>query len=202
MTIVTDNNKPAQQPLPLRGVAMILIAVAVLLAGWGIYTAVSGLGGDSQQQAAPAVTPSKSTAAAAQPSQQPTAQPLPQDTPPTASPQQPTSPQQPQQPASPQQPQQPAIPQQATVHVLNNSTIQGLAARAGDRLHNAGYTIGHVGNYADTVVPQNTVYFSDNEAQARELAAEIGGVAVPRPATLPVETQRANSLVVVLATDF
>ncbi|AKK06995.1 LytR cell envelope-related transcriptional attenuator [Corynebacterium mustelae] len=197
---MTDNNKPAQQPLPLRGVAMILIAVAVLLAGWGIYTAVSGLGGDSEQQAAPAAATSKSTAPAAQKQQPKTQpeQPMPQETPqdtPSAAPQ--DTPQQ-----QPQQPQQPAGNQPITVHVLNNSTVQGLAARAGDRLDNAGYTIGHVGNYSDTVVPQNTVYFSDNEAQARELAAEIGGVAVPRPANLPAETQGPSSLVVVLATDF
>lgn len=89
-----------------------------------------------------------------------------------------------------------------TVHVLNNSTIQGLAAKAKEQLTRQGYRVGQVGNYSRSVVPQNTVYYTDNEQQARELAEKVGGVAQQRPADLPAETAGPGSLVVVLATSF
>ena len=89
-----------------------------------------------------------------------------------------------------------------TVHVLNNSTIQGLAAKAKEQLTRQGYRVGQVGNYSRSVVPQNTVYYTDNEQQARELAEKVGGVAQQRPADLPSETAGPGSLVVVLATSF
>ena len=89
-----------------------------------------------------------------------------------------------------------------TVHVLNNSTIQGLAAKAKEQLTSQGYRVGQVGNYSRSVVPQNTVYYTDNEQQARELAEKVGGVAQQRPADLPAETAGPGSLVVVLATSF
>ena len=89
-----------------------------------------------------------------------------------------------------------------TVHVLNNSTIQGLAAKAKEQLSRQGYRVGQVGNYSRSVVPQNTVYYTDNEQQARELAEKVGGVAQQRPADLPAETAGPGSLVVVLATSF
>jgi len=89
-----------------------------------------------------------------------------------------------------------------TVHVLNNSTIQGLAAKAKEQLTSQGYRVGQVGNYSRSVVPQNTVYYTDNEQQARELAEKVGGVAQQRSADLPAETAGPGSLVVVLATSF
>lgn len=182
--------KPNSQQLPLRGVAMILIAVALLLVGWGLYSAtqkdnstdvvVTQETTNNQQATPPATTPAtQHQAPAATEAKQP-AQP----------------------PAAPNQGQTQPDNAQVTVHVLNNSTIQGLAAKAKDSLAAKGYKVGHVGNYASSIVPENTVYYTDNEDQARELAATIGGVAEKRPDNLPEETAGSGSLVVVLAGDF
>ncbi len=183
--------KPNSQPLPLRGVAMILIAVALLLVGWGAYSATQK--DDStdvvvtQETTEAQATPSAlATRAATTPTQ------VQSETPESNSGENASS-----------QGQAQATKPQVTVHVLNNSTVQGLAAKAKESLESQGYSIGHVGNYANSIVPQNTVYYSDNnEAQAQELASVIGGVAEKRPEGLPSETEGSNALVVVLANDF
>lgn len=201
-----------KRELPLRAVAMILISVAILLGMWGIYSLVGGKNANvnnaadsagvtstagSAMPAAP-TAPGSAVAGAAAGSTAPGAPaPMPAGS------------------------ENAAVPGTAagsaantagatnaggktavTVHVLNNSTIQGLAGRAKDQLASQGYRIGQVGNYSNSVVPQNTVYYTDNEQQARELADTIGGVALQRPNDLPQETSGPGSLVVVLATSF
>lgn len=210
-----------QRELPLRGVAMILISVALLLAMWGIY---SMTGGKSAKVNNAASTDSAAASVA-------TAQPATPAGPATSAPGVPAPSSEAPAPAS-----APAGAQASgaaapgasggagtagagaagaagastsagdksavTVHVLNNSTIQGLAAKAKEQLTSQGYRVGQVGNYSRSVVPQNTVYYTDNEQQARELAEKVGGVAQQRPADLPAETAGPGSLVVVLATSF
>ena len=208
-----------QRELPLRGVAMILISVALLLAMWGIYSMTGGKSAkvhnaastDSAAASAVSIQP----AAPAGPVTSATGVPAPSSGAPA--------------PAS-----APAgaaasgavapgtsggagtagaagaagastsagDKSAVTVHVLNNSTIQGLAAKAKEQLTRQGYRVGQVGSYSRSVVPQNTVYYTDNEQQARELAEKVGGVAQQRPADLPAETAGPGSLVVVLATSF
>ena len=188
-----------QRELPLRGVAMILISVALLLAMWGIY---SMTGGKSAKVHNAASTDSAAASAVS-------IQPAPASAPAPAG-------------AVASGAVAPGAPSGATagtagaagastsagdksavtVHVLNNSTIQGLAAKAKEQLTRQGYRVGQVGNYSRSVVPQNTVYYTDNEQQARELAEKVGGVAQQRPADLPAETAGPGSLVVVLATSF
>lgn len=182
--------KPNSQQLPLRGVAMILIAVALLLVGWGLYSATQK---DNSTDVVVAEQTTADQQAAPQAMKPATQNPAPAtteaDTPAAAD-------------NAPSQGQAQSDNSQVTVHVLNNSTIQGLAAKAKDSLAQQGYEVGHVGNYANSIVPENTVYYTDNEAKAQELAASIGGVAEKRPDNLPAETAGPNSLVVVLAGDF
>ncbi|WP_314973843.1 LytR C-terminal domain-containing protein [Corynebacterium matruchotii] len=210
-----------QRELPLRGVAMILISVALLLAMWGIYSMTGGKSAKVHNAAS-----TDSAAASVAP-----AQPAAPAGPVTSAPGMPAPSSEAPAPAS--APAGAAASGAAapgasggagtagagaagaagastsagdksavTVHVLNNSTIQGLAAKAKEQLTSQGYRVGQVGNYSRSVVPQNTVYYTDNEQQARELAEKVGGVAQQRPADLPAETAGPGSLVVVLATSF
>ena len=210
-----------QRELPLRGVAMILISVALLLAMWGIY---SMTGGKSAKVNNAASTDSATASAMS-------IQPAAPAGPVTSAPGMPAPSSEAPAPAS--APAGAAASGAAapgasggagtagagaagaagastsagdksavTVHGLNNSTIQGLAAKAKEQLTSQGYRVGQVGNYSRSVVPQNTVYYTDNEQQARELAEKVGGVAQQRPADLPAETAGPGSLVVVLATSF
>lgn len=192
-----------QNSLPLRGVAMILMAVAALLVSWGLYsstregvetpeaagiaptTSAGAMNAGSQQQ----LPADPSTAGDQPPAPASDAQPGQGEAQPPAS-----------DPAAP--PADPAAPAPAApvrVNVLNNSTIQGLAARVQDRLGHDGYAIHHVGNLQAFNVPENTVFFTDNEAEARRLAESIGAIAVPRPEGLPGEFAEPGMLTVVLA---
>ena len=208
-----------QRELPLRGVAMILISVALLLAMWGIYSMTGGKSAKvhnaastdsaaasavSIQPAAPAgpVTrapgvPAPSSGAPA-PASAPAGAAASGAAAPGTSGGAGTAGAAGAAGASTSAGDKSAV----TVHVLNNSTIQGLAAKAKEQLTRQGYRVGQVGNYSRSVVPQNTVYYTDNEQQARELAEKVGGVAQQRPADLPAETAGPGSLVVVLATSF
>ena len=207
-----------QRELPLRGVAMILISVALLLAMWGIYSMTGGKSAKVHNAAsADSATASVAPAQPATPAGPATSAPAPSSEAPAPA----SAPAG----AAASGAAAPGVSGGAgtagagaagaagastsagdksavTVHVLNNSTIQGLAAKAKEQLTRQGYRVGQVGNYSRSVVPQNTVYYTDNEQQARELAEKVGGVAQQRPADLPAETAGPGSLVVVLATSF
>ncbi|WP_315534863.1 LytR C-terminal domain-containing protein [Corynebacterium matruchotii] len=208
-----------QRELPLRGVAMILISVALLLAMWGIYSMTGGKSAKvhnaaSTDSAAASVAPAQPAAPAGPVTSAPgvpapsSGAPAPASAPAGAAASGAAAPGSSggagtagtagAAGASTSAGDKSAV----TVHVLNNSTIQGLAAKAKEQLTSQGYRVGQVGNYSRSVVPQNTVYYTDNEQQARELAEKVGGVAQQRPADLPAETAGPGSLVVVLATSF
>ncbi|RRO17320.1 LytR family transcriptional regulator [Saccharopolyspora rhizosphaerae] len=73
--------------------------------------------------------------------------------------------------------------EQIIVRVYNNSTISGLAHRAAEDLRKAGYQVPEVGNYSAGKIPTTTVFFrpgTDEERQARQLAARIGARAEAR----------------------
>lgn len=184
--------------LPLRGVAMILLAVAFLLVGWGVFSLTNKAESpaDSASVSTPTTTPLP--ASGSQQAQGGHKTPASLDAPAPAP--QPAESEQP--PAAPAAPAAPAPnPSTVTVNVLNNSTITGLGSRVQDRLAGEGYVIGHVGNIdgAQLTVPHNTVFFSDNEAAARALADRIGAVAVPRVEGLPENYVQSGALAVVLA---
>nr|WP_216606929.1 LytR C-terminal domain-containing protein [Corynebacterium ulcerans] len=158
--------------------AMILIAVALLLAAWGVYSMTREKASDTT------VTAESTTTQMSRP-QQPTTVAKPPET--TAAP----------------VPPPPTHAEVKKVHVLNNSTIQGLAAGVADKLKHEGWELGEVGNFPDGAVPQNTVYFTPENAAAekaaRTLAERVGGVAVPRADNLPGGTEDPNTVVLVLA---
>ena len=85
------------------------------------------------------------------------------------------------------------------VNVLNNSMTQGLAADVADRLRADGRELGEVGNFADEVLPETTVFFpkgnADAERVARELADQYHGVARENSNILPDNTRDGVTLV-------
>lgn len=91
-----------------------------------------------------------------------------------------------------------------TLYVLNNSTVPQLAARVADSL-SGDYQKVESGNLPDTIIPQNTVYFTagntEAEKAARELADRVSGVAMERSDALPTETEGKDALVLVLVQD-
>ncbi|BFM33620.1 hypothetical protein VH13_09415 [Corynebacterium ulcerans] len=178
--MTTEPSPNNEQRLPLRGMAMILIAVALLLAAWGVYSM-------TREKASDTTVTAESTTTQMPRPQQPTT----------------TAAAQPPQTTAAPVPPPPTHAEVKKVHVLNNSTIQGLAAGVADKLKHEGWELGEVGNFPDGAVPQNTVYFTPENAAAekaaRTLAERVGGVAVPRADNLPGGTEDPNTVVLVLA---
>jgi hypothetical protein len=83
--------------------------------------------------------------------------------------------------------------------VLNNSRIDGLAARAAARFEAAGWPVAGTGNYRGRLSVTTVYHPPGQEAAAREFAARFPGVArvLPRTETLP-----GRGLTVVLTRDF
>lgn len=151
--------------VPLRGIGMIAIAVAILILLWAIFF----FGGDKDSGSVATTTEAATTSASATTTvsssvqvttteEVPPAESTPAETPAEA-------------PAAPA-PAQDTHPQ---VHVLNNSTVQGLAADVANRLTSTGNTTGEVGNLPDVETPQSMVYFSPgDEAAAKRVADQLG----------------------------
>ena len=62
------------------------------------------------------------------------------------------------------------------LRIYNNSTIQGLAARAAEDFRRAGWPVEEVGNYPGGIIPTSTVYFrpgTNEEAAARALGEQF-----------------------------
>lgn len=69
------------------------------------------------------------------------------------------------------------------VRIYNNSTTQGLAARASGDVEKAGWQVAERGNYSQGTIWTTTVYFrpgTDEEASARELARVLNARVEPR----------------------
>lgn len=241
--------------IPLRGLAMVLVAVAILLAIWGIWSLVGG-GDDadkegdaaaSTQASAPATqasAPNSQLGQQGQPGQQPAV---------TGAPQQASSEQNPaagapeaNRPAAPTGAAEAQNPNAAPgvqgdprsgqargeeganaergtevngangannaapgtqapagrVNVLNNSTVQDLAANTSRQLEGQGNQIGEVGNLPEEQykVNETTVFYQPgSEERARKLAEQLGGVARPYDPNLPATTAGQGDLTVVLA---
>jgi hypothetical protein len=184
---------------------MVLIAVAVLLAMWGLYATTQG--SEDADPASPATTevvtatqeantepaPAEETSAEAEaedegdradeatteeeaPEESEAAQPAPRGGAPAVDPEH--------------------------LHVLNNSTVPNLAADVAGTLDRDGYRLGEVGNLAELILPETTVFFQpgnrDAEQRARELADRVGGVAREYDQSLPEGTEGRNDLTLVL----
>nr|WP_227659005.1 MULTISPECIES: LytR C-terminal domain-containing protein [unclassified Corynebacterium] len=91
------------------------------------------------------------------------------------------------------------------VNVLNNSTVQDLAANTSRQLEGQGSQIGEVGNLPEEQfkVDQTTVFYQPSAPGSKEraarLAEQLGGVALPYDPRLPDTTAGQGDLTVVLA---
>ena len=167
----------APSALPLRGVAMVLIAVAVALALWGLYAMTRSdvvQAGPQPVPASPTATIDPSTASAdneAQPSVEPASEP-------------------------------PVAERVIAVSVLNNSSQQGLAAQVAAQLRGQGEEIAEVGNLSEEILGATTVFYPAGDEQARlkaeELAQQFGAQVAENLPTLPAEATRDGAITVVL----
>ncbi|MGV3072756.1 LytR C-terminal domain-containing protein [Corynebacterium phoceense] len=212
------NEKTPAAGLPLRGLAMVLIAVAVALGLWALYSFTRG--GNPEPTAADAPVAAQSPQA-----QQPQpGQAQPSDAPANG------------QPGTPAEDQgetgtdgtdgaatpgaaaapagegdaaaladgagEGASASQRKVSILNNSTVQGLAADVSKQVTDAGYELGEVGNFADEILTETTVFFPAGdevaEAQARTLADKFSGVAKENIQALPAKAMAEGAVTIVL----
>ena len=164
---------------PMKAAGVALVGVALVAAVIGVIS-LSGGGGENQAgpsgstSAPPPSTGPSSTA----PSTSPSGPPSSTSTPPSSAPSSTTGATEPK-PSGDQQ----ASNKWVTVRVFNNSTIKGLAKRAADDFRQAGWNVTEATNYSQGVIPETTAYFrpgTDEEAAAKQLAAEFGFKSAPR----------------------
>ncbi|CAB0978643.1 hypothetical protein FRC0482_02010 [Corynebacterium diphtheriae] len=146
---------------------MILIAVALMLGAWGVYSVTS----DNSSSAPKTSTTETSEQTPAEKSA-PQA-PAVSDTPATSD--APGESAAPAEKAPADKPaDKPAAERPVPVRVLNNSTVQGLAAQVADTLRSHGIDVVEVGNLPDAVVPQTTVFYpAGHQAQAQKIADQL-----------------------------
>lgn len=171
--------------LPLRGIAMILLAVAVMLFAWGVYS-LTNSGDKATESAGQAETPvaaqatsAPASAASAAPASS-AATSAPASSAPASETKDPAE-------ASRQAAAQSAAaqnPKEVPVHALNNSTVQGLANRVAGDLKNKGWNLAEVGNFPNEILPESTVFYAPGNAleeqAANEIATSLGIKAAPR----------------------
>lgn len=154
---------------------MILIAVALMLGAWGVYSVTS----DNSSSAPKTSTTETSEQTSAEKSapQAPAASdtPVPSDAPGESAAPAEKAPAD--KPADKPAADKPAAERPVPVRVLNNSTVQGLAAQVADTLRSHGIDVVEVGNLPDAVVPQTTVFYpAGHQAQAQKIADQLHAV--------------------------
>ncbi|MFI9506700.1 LytR C-terminal domain-containing protein [Nocardia sp. NPDC052566] len=178
---------------PLRALAMVLIALAIVFGGLGAMSLSSsdsdsnGAGSTSTSgTAAPQVTaPAKTTVAAppvtgAPSSAAASTPPVTSTTPPVTTTAAPTLPPTTTSAAA-------TVNHSIPVRVLNNSLVVGLAARTASQLNANGWSNTQTGNYPGENVAKTTVYYGNSPGEreaALEIASELGVTAEPRGAGL------------------
>ncbi|MEV5836248.1 LytR C-terminal domain-containing protein [Nocardia sp. NPDC052112] len=163
-----SNPNPTSGGPPLRALAMVLIALAIVFAGLGAMSLsssdsdTSGAGDSSSTTSRAAATtavattnsPVQTTSAAPTSSASATTKSSTTTTPSTTTANR-------------------AVP----VHVLNNSTVVGLAARTASELTADGWTVAEVGNYPGPNIVNTTVFYGNNPGEkeaALAIADELG----------------------------
>lgn len=196
--------------MPLRGVAMVLIAVAVMLGLWGLYSLSYGSSDKESSSASPDATmsaPVEGSAAAtpsgqagpSEESQDAAGDSRPAEEAPAAEGEQPPA-AAPGNAGSAQR-----DPKDIKVAVLNNSGEAGKANVEADRLKGDGFNIGYVGNLPGDLrtVPKTTVFFPSGDGAAESLAREVAAVyqadVAPIEGKFPSEATADNGIIVALA---
>lgn len=198
-----EANSSSAAKLPLRGLAMVLIAVAVLLALWGLYAMTrddstdtsSGLAEEADViSTTPDSTAPGDTPEGTEPAQTPT----PVDTDNSDDTDDPDDREDADSPEGTRdtegaddtgsaadhaasktgaaQAAKPAATEDKAptrLNVLNNSTVPNLAAEVASTLKDDGYDVGEVGNLATQILPENTVYFQPGNKDAEQRAREM-----------------------------
>ncbi|QSE93347.1 LytR C-terminal domain-containing protein [Rhodococcus pseudokoreensis] len=158
--------KPESSGPPLRALAMVLIALAILFAGLGF----ASLGGsDSEETAATVTTSTAATTTAARPTTAAGAGGASASAASTTSGASSTT--------------KAADAASVPVRVLNNSNVTGLASQTATELMSSGWTVSETGNYSDGTISETTVYYGTSAAEkeaATEIAAQLGVSAEPK----------------------
>ena len=213
-------DRDAAGALPLRGVAMILMAVAVMLGLWALYAFTQD--DDSSTTASDKSSSESASAGSSQAGGQSSANSNTQrgsDKSQSAQQGREGAPEGAQRPAgepganggaaqpgpAPAPAPGPAAPAPEApqkVSVLNNSLTPGLAADISEKIKGDGYELGEVGNFNEEILPQTTVFFPEGDAQAeeeaRQLASRYNGIARANIPSLPREATDGRGLTVVL----
>ncbi|MFC7959935.1 LytR C-terminal domain-containing protein [Rhodococcoides kroppenstedtii] len=155
---------------PLRALAMVLLSLAVVFAGIGIFSLT---GSDSEDTAA---APAADTSAVPTATAAPTGTSVPSATaPPSATSGSPTT---------TTTATTSGASSASPIRVLNNSEVSGLAAETATRLESAGFAVGETGNYSSGVIAASTVYYDPavpgQQAQAERIARTLGFGSEPR----------------------
>ncbi|MDO4686949.1 MAG: LytR C-terminal domain-containing protein [Corynebacterium sp.] len=192
--------KPAAEPrLPLRGLAMILLAIAVLFIAWGIFMLSQGSGTPETKTQAAQVSPAASSPAAPQ-SQAQEQETKKEEQPKNSEEASDTSEAASGNSASTGAAGNEAQAAKERVHILNNSTVQGLGQRVADDVREQKFEVGEIGNHSESTFATSGVYFtsgkSNEEKTARALADALGLTAAPRGP----ELERAPDGVVLVVT--
>ncbi len=183
---MTNPEQPAGPAHPARAAGYALLGVAVIALVIGLVSLFSPGGPDDNPPAAQS-TPPSTTSGTSDVSETPSGEPTTPSSPASQSPPSPSSETSPPAgtttapapsanaggtTAAPAPPPVNTVPK-VPVRVYNNSTTQGLAARASDDVVRAGWEVAEKGNYSQGTIWTTTVYFrpgTDEEASARELA--------------------------------
>ncbi|GAB2521479.1 LytR C-terminal domain-containing protein [Nocardia heshunensis] len=178
---MSNPNPPSGGP-PLRALAMVLIALAIVFAGIGAMSLSSS---DSSDASATTSSQSGSAAPSTTAAQQNSAQvsttaPV---APPTTTAAATTTPAPTTTTVAPTTTAAAGVDKALPVRVYNNGTVAGLAKKTGDQLAGEGFNVAEVGNYPNGVIPKTTVYYGSSpkeQALAQAIAAELGCSAEPR----------------------
>ncbi|NKR32465.1 LytR family transcriptional regulator [Rhodococcus hoagii] len=172
---MTTPNPESSGP-PLRAIAMVLIALAILFAGLG----AASLGGSDSDETATEASPTTTTSApAAAPAAARTTTAAPTTT--AAEPSTTTSTATSTTAASATT--SARVDKSVPVRVFNNSTVSGLAAQTANELTSGGWNVSETGNYSYGQIQTTTVYYGSSaseKAAAQAIAAELGVKAEPR----------------------
>lgn len=175
---VSNPTSPSGGP-PLRALAMVLIALAIVFAGIGAMSlSSSDSSGSTEAEASSTTTTVASPTASVIVAPPVTTAPVA----PTSSAAATTTP--PSTTLAPTTPAAGAVDKSLPVRVFNNSYVAGLAGKTRDQLVASGYNVTETGNYGSGNIPKTTVYYSNSSAKEKALAIaianELGAGAEPR----------------------
>jgi hypothetical protein len=185
---------------PVRLAGFVLIGVAVVAVGLGVFALTSN-GSPPQSQGRPPVTGTTTT-----PPPPTTTSPLRGTT--TTTPPRPTTTTTPAGPTTtvapppPNTTSTPSLKQTVPVRVYNNSMIKDLAEKGAQEFRNAGYDVVQTGNYSQGTIPHSTAYYSPAPGErqvATQLAQDFGMQVQPRFIGIAASSP---GVIVILTEDF